>query len=84
MESHQRMSDRQMHSLLLQMKRLKQENEELQAQMSASGPFQSRHPQSQQIASRRTDEESFPRNTEFSSGSYMTRFEEELSPTHQT
>ena len=55
MESHQRMSDRQMHSLLLQMKRLKQENEELQAQMSASGPFQSRHSQSQQIASRRTD-----------------------------
>ena len=50
MESRQQKSDRQMHSLLLQTKRLKQENEELQAQMSASGPSQSRHPQSQQIA----------------------------------
>ena len=66
MESRQRKSDRQMHSLLLQTKRLKQENEELQAQMSTSGPSQSRHPQSQQIGSRQIDEASFPRNTEFS------------------
>ena len=84
MKSRQRKSNRQMHFLLCQTKRLKQENEQLRAQMLASGPSQSQHPQSQQTTLRRTDEASFPRNTEFSSGNYTTQFEEELSPTHQT
>ena len=65
------------------MKRLKQENEELWAQMSVSGTSQSWHPQSQQTTWRRIDEASFPENTEFSSG-YMRRYEEEVSLAHQT
>ena len=80
MERCQRENDRQMQSLLYQMKRLKQENEELQAQMSASGPSQSRHPQSQQTTSRRIDEAYFLRNTEFSSSSYTRRSKEGFSP----
>ena len=51
--------------------------------MSTSGFSQSRHPQSQQTASRWTDEAFFPKNTEFTSGSYMAQFEEELSPASQ-
>ncbi|RVW13325.1 hypothetical protein CK203_088990 [Vitis vinifera] len=49
-----------------------------------SGPSQSRHPQIQQTAARRTDEASFPENTEFSSDNYTRRSEEEVSPTRQT
>ena len=70
-----------MQSLLHQMRQLKEENEELQAQMSSLGSSQSRQPQSQWTASRRTDE--IPRNTEFLSGSRTTWYEEELSPARQ-
>ncbi|RVX00879.1 hypothetical protein CK203_026435 [Vitis vinifera] len=44
MERCQQENDWQMQSLHRQMKRLKQANEELLAQMSTSGPFQSQHP----------------------------------------
>ncbi|RVW84893.1 hypothetical protein CK203_039518 [Vitis vinifera] len=84
MERCQQENDRHIQSLLRQTKRLKQENEELRAQMLALGLSQSWHPQSQQTALRQTDETSFSRNTEFSSSSYMTRSEEELSLAHQT
>ncbi|RVX04325.1 hypothetical protein CK203_018514 [Vitis vinifera] len=39
MERCQRENDRQMWTLFRQMKQLKEENEELQTQMSSSGPF---------------------------------------------
>ena len=83
MERRQQENGRHIQSLLRQTKQLKQENEELRTQI-ALGLSQSWHPQSQQIALRQTDETSFPRNTEFSSSSYMTRSKEELSLTHQT
>ena len=83
MARRQQENDRHIQSLFRQTKRLKQENEELRAQI-ALGFSQSWHPQSQQIALRQTDETSFPRNTEFSSSSYMTRYEEEFSLAHQT
>ena len=51
--------------------------------MSASDPSKSRHPQSQQIASRWTDKAFFLGNIEFSFGSYTTQSEEELSPARQ-
>ncbi|RVW60189.1 hypothetical protein CK203_088214 [Vitis vinifera] len=62
-------------------RRLKEENEELRAQMSLVGPSQSRQTRSHRIASRRTNEASFPRNETFPFGSHTTGSEEELSPT---
>ena len=59
MERCQWENERQMQTLLLQMKRLREENEELQTQMSTVGPSQSRHTQSWQTASRWTVEVSF-------------------------
>ena len=67
-----------MQYLLCQTRRLKEENEELRAQMSSLGPSQSRQPQSQRTASRRTDEASFPGNAEFPSSSHTTQYEEEF------
>ena len=52
--------------------------------MLASGPSQSRHPQSQQTASKWINEAYFPGDTKFSFSSYTTRSEEEISPTCQT
>lgn len=47
MERRRRESDQQMQSLLRQTRQLKEENEELCAQMSSMGPSQSWQPQSQ-------------------------------------
>ena len=83
MERCQRESDRNMQSLIRQTRRLKEENEELHAQMSSTSLSQSQQPQSQRMASRQTDETFFPRNVEFSSSSHTTRFEKEFSPAYQ-
>ncbi|RVW96002.1 hypothetical protein CK203_027723 [Vitis vinifera] len=73
-----------MQSLLRQRKRLKQENEELRTQMSASGPFSKLTPSKLTNNHRRTDEASFLGNTEFSSGSYTRWFEKEVLLARQT
>ena len=70
MERRRQENERWMQALLHQMKRLRKENEELQAQMSTVGPSQSWHTQSRQTASRQTIEASFPEGIEFSFGSY--------------
>ena len=82
MERRQRENDRQMQSLIRQTRRLKEENEELCAQMSSAGPSQSRQPRSQQITLKCTNEASFLRNAEFPLA-HMMRSEEEFSPNHE-
>ena len=67
MEKRQQENDRQMRTVLRQTKQLK---EELWAQMSTIGPFQSQHTQRWHTNLRRTVEMSYLRGIEFSSSNY--------------
>ena len=78
MERRQQENERWMQTLLRQMERWREENEELRAQISTVGPSQS-----PKKTLRRTVEASFLKGIEFSSGSYSRQPEEEPSLAHQ-
>ena len=64
MERRQRESERQVHALLQETRRLREENDMLRIQASSSGPSCNRQPRSQQTNSKQNQEATYPRNIE--------------------
>ena len=84
MERQQCKNYQQTWTLFCQRKQLREENEELWAQMSATGPSQSQHTQSWHMTSRWTIEASYLGSIEFSPGSYSRQSRKESSSDRQT
>lgn len=82
MERHQRESERQLQALLRETRRLKEENDVLQIQVSSLGPPHSRQPRSQLTNSRQNEEVIYPKNVESPFDEHGMQPDEKPLPTY--
>lgn len=82
MERRQREKGRQVKVLLQEIRRLRDENESLQIQVSLAGPSRSRQPRSQRTNSRQNEEAMYPGNAKSPPNEHEVRPNERPLPAY--